>query len=84
MIEEYVKDLLKKNLETSEESLKILKKINRARIVGNVFSFLKWLIIIGVSIGIYYYIQPYLGKLTDLLKQLQEMQNIIPKNLLPR
>jgi len=75
---------LQKNLEVSQESLKILKKINRARIIGNIFSFLKWMIIIGVSIGIYYYIQPYLGKLTDLLKQLQEMQNIIPKNLMPR
>ena len=75
---------MQKNLEVSQESLKILKKINRARIIGNIFSFLKWMIIIGVSIGIYYYIQPYLGKLTDLLKQLQEMQNIIPKNLMPR
>jgi len=83
-MDEEIRQLLQKNLEVSQESLKILKKINRARIIGNIFSFLKWMIIIGVSIGIYYYIQPYLGKLTDLLKQLQEMQNIIPKNLMPR
>jgi hypothetical protein len=84
MPEDDLKNLLQKNLEVSQESLKILKKINRARIIGNIFTFLKWMIIIGASIGIYYYIQPYLGKLTDLWKQLQEMQNVVPKNLMPR
>lgn len=71
MADEEIKQLLLKNLETSQESLKILKKINRGRIVGNFFSFLKWLIIIGASFGIYYYFQPYMNQALDLLKQIQ-------------
>lgn len=70
MPEEDLKHLLQKNLEVSQESLKILKKINRARIAGNIFSFLKWMVIIGASVGIYYYIQPYLDQMLVLLKQL--------------
>lgn len=71
MPNEELKNLLQKNLETSQESLKILKKINRGRIIGNLFSFLKWLIIIGTALGAYYYLQPYINQLLDLVKQVQ-------------
>jgi len=59
-MDEYEKELMRKNLEVSQESLKILKKMNRARLVGRVFHALKWLVIIGISLGSYYYIEPYL------------------------
>lgn len=78
MPDDDLKKLLQKNLEVSEESLKILKKINRAAVMGRVFRFFKWLIIIGISVGAFYYIEPYIGQLTDLLKQLQKLQNILP------
>lgn len=76
MPNEELKNLLQKNLETSQESLKILKKINRARIFGNLFSFLKWLIIIGVAFGAYYYLQPYIDQFKVAFNQVN--------NLLPR
>jgi len=79
MPNEELKSLLEKNLETSQESLKILKKINRARIVGNLFSFLKWLIIIGVAFGVYYYLQPYINKIPGLLNQIQNIQKLMPR-----
>jgi len=79
MADEELKHLLQKNLETSQESLKILKKINRGRIVGNLFSFLKWLIIIGAAFGAYYYLQPYINQLLDLVKQVQEIQKSLPR-----
>jgi hypothetical protein len=69
-MDEETRQLLQKNLEVSQESLKILKKINRARIAGNIFSFLKWMVIIGASVGAYYYIQPYLDQMLALIKQL--------------
>lgn len=77
-MDEELKQLLRKNIEVSEESLRILKKINRAAVMGRVFKFFKWLIIIGISVGSYYYIEPYIGQLTDLLKQLQKFQNFLP------
>jgi len=76
MADEELKNLLQKNLETSQESLKILKKINRGRIVGNFFSFVKWVIIIGTAFGAYYYLQPYIDQFKAAFNQVN--------NLLPR
>ena len=70
MPDEELKVLLRENIEVSKESLKILKKINRARIFGNVFTALKWTLIIGISLGAYYYIEPFLSKYLDFMKGL--------------
>jgi len=70
MADEELKVLLRENIEVSKESLKILKKINRGRIWGNVFSVLKWTLIIGFSFGAYYYIEPFLSQYVDMLRGL--------------
>ncbi len=70
MADEELKVLLRENIEVSKESLKILKKINRGRIFGNVFTTLKWTLVVAVSFGVYYYIEPYLTKYLDLIKGL--------------
>lgn len=69
-MDEYTKELMKKNLEVSRESLKILKKINRARVAGGVFKVFKWIIIIALSLSSYYYVEPYLNKMVDTLGSL--------------
>ena len=70
MADEELKDLLRENIEVSKESLNILKKINRGRIFGNVFSVLKWTLIIGLSFWAYYYIEPFLSQYVDMLRGL--------------
>lgn len=70
MADEELKVLLRENIEVSKESLKILKKINRGRIFGSIFSALKWTIIIGISFGTFYYIEPFVSKYLDLMKDL--------------
>ena len=70
MPDEELKVLLRENIEVSKESLKILKKINRGRIFGSIFSALKWTLIIGISFGTFYYIEPFLSKYIDLIKGL--------------
>ena len=57
---EEIKRLLKKNLEVSEESLKIAKKVRRTQNTGRLFKALKWIIILALALGSYYYIQPFL------------------------
>ena len=74
-MDEYIKELLRKNLEVSEESLKILRKMNRARVRGNIFKVIKWIIIIALSVGAYYYIEPYLRSLMDALSQISASMN---------
>lgn len=42
-----------------EENNKLLRKMHRAAIWGRIMHFLYWLIIIGLSFGAFYLIQPY-------------------------
>ena len=51
----------------AEENNVILKKIIRNNRIATTFWLLYWLIIIGVSVGAYYYIQPYIEKSIPLL-----------------
>jgi uncharacterized membrane protein len=71
-----LKKLLEENLQVSRESLSILKKIQRARTFGMVFKVIKWVIIIGLSIGLYYYIEPYVKNYIDIFENLSPF---IPK-----
>ena len=70
MPDEELKVLLRENIELSKESLKILKKINRGRIFGSIFSALKWTLIIGISFGTFYYIEPFFSQYLDTIKGL--------------
>lgn len=79
-MDDELKNLMQKNLELSQESLRILKKINRDRIYGKIFYMLKWAIIIGGTLGTYYYIEPMIKDLLTTLSSvnvgINEAQNI--------
>lgn len=51
---------LLKLVELVEENNKILRKIQRSNRVGTAFRIFYWLIIIGVSVGAFYYLEPYI------------------------
>ena len=90
-MDEYAKELLRQNLETSQESLSILKKMHRARVVSGVFKAIKWIVIIGLSLGSYYYIEPYLNAMLDALNSISSGMGevrkvgeaVSPSNLTP-
>lgn len=79
MIDPELKELLQKNLEASEESLGILKKMRRAQFYGGVVTFIKWALIIGISYGAYVYIEPYLNKMLDMYTQINETVSGVQK-----
>ncbi len=56
--EEELKKLLKKNLELSTENNKMLKKLVAALRWSLVFNILKFLVVVGVAAGAYYFLQP--------------------------
>ena len=70
MADEDLKVLLRENIEVSKESLKILKKINRGRIFGNVFSDLEVDAHHRHLSRDFYYIEPFLSKYLDTIKGL--------------
>lgn len=53
--------LLRENLEVSKETNELIKKIISAQRWGRALHIIYWLIIIGLSAGTYYFIQPILG-----------------------
>lgn len=72
MEDEEIKKLLKKNLEISEESFKILKKMRRSQAIGRAFQVFKWLLIIAFATGFYYFAQPYIINFWDTYREITE------------
>ena len=59
------KEILNKILETTEDNNKFLKKISRGILFSRIMTFVYWIVILGVGVGAYYYIQPYIDGLFD-------------------
>ncbi len=64
-MDQSLEKLLRENLELAQENNKILRKMQRGARWGRFFKFLFWLVIIGASMGTYYYLQPFLNGLLE-------------------
>ena len=64
--------LLERLVELAEDSNRILHQMRRANRWANFFTFIKWLVIIALSLGFYYYLDPYLKPIMDFY------QNVVP------
>lgn len=59
----YEKNLIEETAKLTQENNKILRGIQSAARWERFFGAIKWIIIIGLTVGAYYYIQPYLETL---------------------
>ncbi len=66
MADDDLKELLKRNLEVSEKSLEILKKMRHAQLFGRIFKIAYWAIIILIVAGAYYYLHPVFKNLISV------------------
>jgi predicted metal-dependent phosphoesterase TrpH len=57
---EEIRRLLEKNLAATQDVLKIAKSLQRTNKLARWWKITKWVVIIGLSLGAYYYIQPYI------------------------
>ncbi len=69
-------DLLKKTYEVAQENNHILKGIRSSNRWSMFFRIAKWVVIIGVSVGAFYFIQPYVD---PFLKAYQDIQSSFGK-----
>jgi len=60
------KQLLQNTLALTEENNKLLHKIRGFQRRGTVWQVLKYLLIIGIALGAFYYMDPYLNKIVNL------------------
>ncbi len=61
-----IKDLLKENLELSKENNELLHRVRGFQRWSRITKAIYWFLIIGVSAGSFYFIQPYLEKIFSL------------------
>jgi hypothetical protein len=59
------KELIRKTFHLAEENNKILRKMRASMQWSRAFRIFYWVIVIGVSIGAFYYIQPYIDQLVE-------------------
>jgi hypothetical protein len=71
----------------TKENHEALRSLKRQQYVANAFRVLYWLVILGALGGVYYYISPMLGYVTDnsskifqALESLQHLQQATPEN----
>jgi uncharacterized membrane protein len=64
---EELKELVKENIEATEENTRLLRKMRRGAVWGWAFYIVWWLIVGGVTgAAYYYYVQPYVVKVERL------------------
>jgi uncharacterized protein involved in cysteine biosynthesis len=61
-----LKQLLEENLKLSKENNVLLLKIRNVQRWAQITKILYWFVIIGVAIGAFYFIQPYLGGVLNI------------------
>ena len=66
--------------ELTKENNKILRKMRSSQKWASITRLFYWLVIIGISIGAYYYVEPYLKQVLSLYSQskatLDKVQNL--------
>ena len=61
------REILRRVAALAEENNALLKKTIRRGRVAAAFRFLYWLVVIGLSVSAYYYVQPYIEKMIPVL-----------------
>lgn len=74
-----IEDTQKELLELTRENNKILKSLRAHNRWATFSHIVYWLIIVGVSLGTFYYLQPYLESLMKTYNQIQSAASNIPK-----
>ncbi len=73
------KSLLERTYKISEENNKILHTIRRYHRISFLTKIAYWVIIIIISMGAYFLIQPFVEMISGFTTQFQDVLDIIPK-----
>lgn len=60
------KKLLEETLALAQENNKMLRKVRKVQKWSTFWSSLKIVIVIGIALGLFYFLEPYIDKLADL------------------
>ncbi len=65
------RQLLERTNKLAEENNKILKSLRTAHRWSAFFNFIYWVVIIGVAVGAFYFLQPYVNTLLKAYSSIQ-------------
>jgi hypothetical protein len=65
------KDLLQKTYDLAKENNHMLKGLRNSHRWSMFFNFTKWVIIVGASVGVFYFLQPYVDKMMNVYNDIQ-------------
>jgi hypothetical protein len=71
------KELLQKTYDLSVENHKMLRGIRNSNRWASVFRVIYWILIIGVSIGSFIYLQPYVNNILNAYQSIQGDLNTV-------
>jgi TRAP-type C4-dicarboxylate transport system permease small subunit len=74
-----LKKMLEETLTLTQENNKILQDVKRSMLWARIMNIIYWVLIIGISIGAFYFLQPYIdqivktyGGFSDAFKNFQQ------------
>ena len=81
-------EILKETFELAKENNKMLRKVRGVQKRQFFWSILKILIVIGIALGSFYFLEPYVNKMMDLYSSIsgtgQKVNNIPIQDLLKK
>lgn len=73
--------LLSESLKLAEDNNRMLRKLYGAMKWGRVMRLVYWLVILSLSLGVFYFIQPYVDKISMTLRTAYENLNELGETL---
>lgn len=67
--------MLRETFELARKNNDILTKLHRASVWGRAVKTIYWVLLLGITIGAFYFLQPYVDQLQSLYGQVLETKN---------
>ena len=67
------KRLLEETAALARENHKLLKKIHRGALWGRTIRFIYWVVVLGLAVGAFYFLQPYIDQARELYQGAQDV-----------
>ena len=78
--EEFAHDKIDEILDLTRENNRILRSMHRRMLWSQIFTFLYWLVILGIAGWSYYFFQPYLTKYLHSYETIMKTLNSMDQN----
>ncbi len=66
LVDPETKQMLAESLELARENNKLLRSLHRSQRWSLIATILRWVVIVGISVGAFYFVEPYLKNLLNI------------------